>query len=409
MTWSCTTEAPVPRTSLESHLEHHFRRFFVSLVRELSGTMTEVPGPSGNTLQFSFHASDGGRHWLLEPQVNLPGARPDFLLSCTDLQVPKVAIFTDGYAYHAAGAHNRLAEDAQKRRVLRESGYLVLSVTAADLQPAPAPPSWYAAAAMPLLTSQEPTIVSVLSQLQHGPAAFLRDWLTEPDAARQRALADVLPYVFAAGQTRAPIDPDTPLAQAAVRLRDGVALPVGSATAFAWRNGPLTVLVRISQTPGGSVRTELAAVLDDRAEALSQHAFDEGWRDWLRLANSLQRHTITITLSTQTLVPIEAPAAAPDSDLLALDPAWREIFEAMLDERGRLLVKALVRAGADLPNGVGDELGASAIPVDLAWSDRRVAVLVEPVDEDVDELQAEGWTVVGTDPDSVLAALAEER
>ena len=42
------------------------------------------------------------------------GCKPDFVLS-SSLPIPQVAIFTDGYAFHASPAINRIADDATKR------------------------------------------------------------------------------------------------------------------------------------------------------------------------------------------------------------------------------------------------------------------------------------------------------
>ena len=64
----------------------------------------------------------GGRNWTLEPQVHIAGCKPDFVLRCSDPSVPPMAIFCDGERYHASPQHNRLADDAAKRRILREVG-----------------------------------------------------------------------------------------------------------------------------------------------------------------------------------------------------------------------------------------------------------------------------------------------
>src|SRR5690348_17525432 len=58
---------------------------------------------------------------LLEPQVQLGGSRPDFVLRSSQGSLPVVAIFTDGWLYHASPAHNRIADDARKRQELRDS------------------------------------------------------------------------------------------------------------------------------------------------------------------------------------------------------------------------------------------------------------------------------------------------
>lgn len=327
MTWNCTTEEPAPSTSLESHLEQHFRRVFTDLVRELSGTLTEVPGPYGNSLHFGLPGGRG-RTWLLEPQVTLGTARPDFLLSCTDTNVPRIAIFTDGYTYHAA-AEGALADDARQRRDLSDSERLVLSVTAADLAlPAPLP-GWYADAAWPLLVQQAATVVPLADTLRQGPVAFLRWWLTDSVTSRQGALADVVPYFFAAGRESFPLDGEEPLAAIAAGLQDGVGAMPGSATGLCWQRDALTVLVRIRAAREASMLTEIAAVLDDRPAAMAGPAFREAWQDWLRLANGLQHHTIPVEVTTRTLLTAEVGAAPTATEPGGLEPGWQEAWASM--------------------------------------------------------------------------------
>ena len=409
MTWDCTAEEPAPSTSAESHLEQHFRRRFTDLVRELSGTITEEPAPYGNNLHVGFHGS-GGRTWLLEPQVTLSNARPDFLLSCTDVNVPGVAIFTDGYTYHAAapdqaGGAQVLADDARQRRDLSDAGYLVLAVTAADLGDPPSHPGWYAAAAWPLLVQQAPTVVPLQDSLASGPVSFLRWWLTDPDPGRQRALADVLPYLLAAGRTPVAVGAEEPLVAVAAQLQDGHEPAAGPATGLCWQRGALTVLARISATTGASVLPEIAAVLDDRPVAMADPGFRTAWQDWLRLANGLQRHTIGVHVTTRRLVATDGVPTRTPTASATLEVAWQPAWDAMLDDQGRALVVVLAAAQVEPPSRVGDELGAAAIPADLIWDTRRVAVVMQPSDDDVAELQDEGWTVVEAQADAVLAAL----
>jgi hypothetical protein len=404
MGWTCTTEAPVPTSSWESHLEQHFRQFLLDLVSELSGTVTEVPGAYGNAVHVTFPGTGGGRTWLLEPQVTIGEARPDFVLSSTDMQVPRVAIFTDGYAFHAAPGAD-LAGDARKRANLAGGGYVVLSVTAADLKQASAP-GWFNPAAWPLLVRQAPAVVGIQGQLTEGPASFLRCWLLDPDMSRQRSLADVLPYLFAAGQTPAALDADVPLSHAASRLGDKIPLPAGTARGLSWQRGALTVLVRLTTSAAGTVRPELAAVLDDRPAARVHPDFGDAWRDWLRLANSLQGCTIPASVTVWSLAATPTPAGPVASGGTDLSPSWRAIWEDMLDDRSRELVAVLASADAAVPTGVGEELGVSAIPADLAWSSSRVVVIIDASEDDQQELAAEGWTVLGADPELVLAALA---
>ena len=55
------------------------------------------------------------------------------MLRSSQGSLPAVAIFTDGWLYHASPAHNRIADDARKRQDLRDSGVIVLGITAQDV------------------------------------------------------------------------------------------------------------------------------------------------------------------------------------------------------------------------------------------------------------------------------------
>ena len=113
MSWSLTAEEPGPARP-ESHLEQSFRKVFTERVQALGATVKETPGPNGNRLTITFPG--GARQWILEPQAKMGSSRPDFVLRSSQASLPPVAIFTDGWLYHAPARHNRIADDAQKRQ-----------------------------------------------------------------------------------------------------------------------------------------------------------------------------------------------------------------------------------------------------------------------------------------------------
>ena len=105
---------------------------FTERVTALGATVKETPGPQGNRLSITFPG--GTRQWTLEPQVQMGGSRPDFVLRSSQGSLPAVAIFTDGWLYHASPARNRIADDARKRQELRDGGVIVLGITARDVE-----------------------------------------------------------------------------------------------------------------------------------------------------------------------------------------------------------------------------------------------------------------------------------
>ena len=123
---------------LESELE---RRFIESLRKEDEFTVNQevVDGRPGYLLRTSQAA------WKIIPQVDLGmeqgvsrPCRPDFILKpLRSSRGLPIAIFLDGFAYHADNElnNNRIADDIAKRNAIRMSGnYLVWSLTWADLQ-----------------------------------------------------------------------------------------------------------------------------------------------------------------------------------------------------------------------------------------------------------------------------------
>src|SRR5206468_7269522 len=126
-----TAEEPA-QPAVESHLEQSFRTVFTKRVAALGATVKESPGPHGNRLTITFPSAT--RQWTLEPQVLMGGSKPDFVLSSNQGGLPPVAIFTDGWQYHASPPHNRIADDAQKRHDLRDGGAIVLGITARDVE-----------------------------------------------------------------------------------------------------------------------------------------------------------------------------------------------------------------------------------------------------------------------------------
>ena len=269
MSWSLTTEEPVP-PSVESHLEQSFRTVFTERVSALGATVKESPGPHGNRLTITFPGAT--RQWTLEPQVLMGASKPDFVLSSSQGGLPVVAIFTDGWQYHASPAHNRIADDAQKRQALRDGGAIVLGITARDVENAQIgaqdAPAWLRDDVTAELLSASVTFSSQnVEALRRGPIDFLLAWIQNPDLQGHRTLANHLPLMFAPAAKLVWTDPADDLAgEAALRLvePDREASAGGAEpNAWWWSTGPVGCLTRMS----GQVM-EMALVLDDRAEAL---------------------------------------------------------------------------------------------------------------------------------------------
>ncbi len=406
MGWAVTEVAPAVDPSDESHLEKRFRALFKTLAQGLGYTVSDIASVGGNIVS----ARLGGVEWRLRPQVDLPGCRPDFVLSTPGRA--DVAVFTDGFAYHATLAHNRVGDDATKRSALIDQAYQVLAVTAEDclLEEQggnPATPKWWNENVSSQLMQGFAYNRDAVAGALGGPFAWLRAWLQGADPAGIGKFADAVPLMVGvfAGAAR-PISDDAPLPSLAARLLDdaNLALPPGDGSAWWWRHGEVGVLVRSrAQTD-----VDIAVVLDDRAFAMAGPGYRESWRAWLSWTTLLQgRRPELVTSLTTYSVAVAAPALTAPVLEQRLVGAWGGFAKGLPPAASALLAE-LAERGVRVPDGeAGDEIGAEQIPVDLHWEHERIAVLWEPTDEDVADLAAEGWRVVAADADAIVAALKE--
>ncbi|MFB9239643.1 DEAD/DEAH box helicase [Plantactinospora siamensis] len=399
-TWTVTEVAP--HEEPESHLERSFYRVFLGRLRRSGAAVTETPSPVGNIARFTLPGTH--RQWTLSPQVNVADSRPDYLLKTGDMNVPDIAIFTDGRAYHATSAVNRLADDAAKRANLRELGILVLALTSADVAAAEtatnvAPPWWNAALAGGLMNvpgfQAPPETYKALGQ---GMVDWLVGWVQGPNPPAVRAAARAVPMFLSAGAQPIQTSTAVTLPQVGRAVLLGEDVPAGERRVHLRRFGSLAAVVEM--TAAGVV--EVAVVLDDRSDMLGdKHA--ESWRAWLRLANALGPRDWPTTATTTSLV--EPLVAEPD----AADPrrpigAWADLYEAAFSEAEKKLIAAL--ADYDItPPTVGAE-GPDGIPLDICWPTMRIAVAFpDMAPEDRTDLGRHGWHLVEPEPAEIVSAL----
>lgn len=415
MGWRVTTIEP-DAAEAESHLEQRFRRLFTQRLEDLGATLKETPGPWGNIVSIGFpHAT---RQWTLEPQVPMGGVRPDFVLRSSQHTLPAVAIFTDGWRFHAVPACNNIADDAQKRRTLRAGDALVLAITWRDLERAQAQghateaPGWFDPQVVAMLMQQAPGFgPDHVEAVRRGPIDFLLGWIQNPDPAGYEALADQLPWLFAKSGTVLSLDPTEDLAQAAAEqlTEPGASEAPARAVhnAWWWRAGAVGVLTRAA--PSGARPTlETVVVLDDRASRLDADDHREAWEEWLRLANLLGlRSQPTQIVALSELDAGITPGLAegePGTRAVTLAPAWEALIDLASDAERALLVQLAERGTVPVPE-LGFETDAGT-PIDLAWPGVRLAVELDADEETRAELAADDWIWVAADADAIVAALA---
>ncbi|MFI7870560.1 MULTISPECIES: DEAD/DEAH box helicase [Streptomyces] len=404
----------------ESDLE---RRFIECLDRWLhapgnAAAADHASTPTGrNGKQFTLTRPDGTPvHWEVVAQKDLHGyrTRPDLLFrpvagdTTSDGAPPlPIAVYLDGYRWHASSRTNRIAADAAKRARLRADGILVWQITWDDVaawdrrlkdEPerdpdAPADPldavvaGRAADAAWPPydVTSgagpgalvreqwrkarQDPSEVDTL--LFEGAVPSLLGFLRDPRLNRWQQLAQLAVSAPAALRRKELVDADPASAvgwiNAAVR---GEPAPTATGQGlklltFQDESGLPLVVAGARRADGKALRWSALAVLDDRPEAVQGDRDDHRrrWKAWLCWGNIIQFLDPTgggradgLALASTTLDTFDAAllaaTAGPAEGLL---PALRD------DVQGTGL--ALTEDDEDRPRDEPRRTGEAPVPV----------------------------------------------
>lgn len=402
--WEIVTEPPIGPPPDEV-FEHFFRDVFIARAKALGATVKEIPGDKGNTVQVTLPSNR--RLWMLRPQVPLGHTTPDYVLEQHGGGVPPIAIYTDGKKFHASTAHNRIADDAAKRRGARDLGYHVVAITWPDVEraannlPEPAAP-WFDKAAAGAFTSQFGISLSSLDHVTENPITHLMEWVQDPDgaAAKWLAIARALPVLtIQPASTFVELEDGSLQATAVQALTTGVGV-ASSADAWQLRQGR-TVLTSSLVNAAGD--TESLLMLDDRPDAVAEAGFGDDWRLWLTLSNLLMGEARIVAFSEAQSSGSESAAPVP----VLSDLTWQALLDqAFGAERELLIALSFV---ANLPTPVlGAEVG-DGIPVSFAWPEQHVAAAGGLSPEDQAELRADGWDVVSLLLPEIVAALRSKE
>lgn len=363
-----------------------------------------------------------GRRWRVEPQVSLGYAdgvemptRPDFLFRpLDDLSRRPLAVYTDGFAFHARPNESRgeIADDLRKRRGLWCSRrFWVWSITWEDVaafagEQSEAPEPYWSVDQQLQLRQLKPSLPSQLA-LADGMQQLIA-YLSRPEVEEwQRFGAALGATLLNLRQSRPPLDVAV-LDDLAQRMRreaefDG-SIPVGVGPGewlYNFVQKSFTRLLvyvhpgRISQPEAFS----LCLRLHDSREDRSSPGYKLGWRQFLLLSNLFQFLPGFDLCSLEGMELDRGTEAAPvlpaqDESVSTLDDgAWAEVF-AWADAACHPLLEKC-RAGALLVPAVGWELlddgQRVAAMAELAWEAARVAVFLSDQATSAEIFSAQGW------------------
>ena len=428
----------------ESELERRFRaavRTWASIAIN-DATLTARPGTgAGGREALELRLVDAAGQtlrWLIEEQRDIPSVpptRPDFLITRRDAAAKPVAVYLDGFQFHASPENNRLADDASKRLALRSFGVRVWNLTWDDVDafytaakadiPRPAPDRALLPANGRKIAQQthlaSGTDTVEVKVTDHNPMRALLDYLRTPDDAAWGAAARAVIAGLASigNQTQTDSDAIAAIVDAAISLRadptSNGAGPwfVSRAGNCQWR--PATHLPPRHPSRGrgpSSERWTVLSVLDDRTPAVQSREHPARWRDWLQWANILQflegpgRQAVIATASGGGSVfsgdlegmPLQpgaapSPAARHESTEAGISPNAAEELDLILDGAARTLTEEVLRAGGSVPTaGWEPEEGMDeGWILEVAWPSAHVAILVDSAENRDRWLAAAGW------------------
>lgn len=388
----------------ESVIEQLFRKVFIERAQALGATIKEIPGDWGNKVQVSFPGDS--RLWMLRPQVALGPTTPDFVLEQFGGGADPIAVYTDGKAFHAVVACNRLADDSKKRAAARALGYRVIAVTWDDLMGKPIDHSWFAPEFAAKVAEQASLPLSQLDKFTTDPVSMLMAWMQKPvdEATRRDTVARALPMVLRAGAITAPFGGESAVEVAARYFLQGIPKADGPVVDWIFDDAPLIATVHYV----GSGTTETALVLDDGDEALASAGFDRAWRRWLHLSNVIGWRGDSTGVEITTRSRLGATVAAPTAvgtltDSSALSPEWKTLADyATSDELA--VIEALAATDAPMPE-MGVEVGAG-IPLTFAWPEANKAIALGLTDDERAAVASAGWLLIDPETDDLAAHLA---
>ncbi len=349
-----------------------------------------------------------------EPLDSQPYTRPDFVITGLGGLSVKVAIYSDGFRYHAdPRVRDRLADDAAKRAGARTDGVRVWSMTWDDVtgffeaigdDPPRSPDE------SPVLSKDNGLLTAGAVQRKRSENRGLKDEL-EVDLVNANPLVQLFSFLS---------DPEgddrwTRLAKSAVTgLASGLEpMPAEDALRFeAWgRAGlPIELTLDTSGEAGANAeRWRVRTELDDSEEGTQEEAHKGRWQEWLWWSNLLQFLDQDGCSADFEVKSLAGQDGAGTDDVggpaVGAHPGQPDEFSSDLewvDDECRPLLQEVLAAGASPPE-IGYEL-PDGETLEAAWPKAQVAVTVDgqPTPEGWDARPVSDWTVT-----TLLAAVRD--
>jgi hypothetical protein len=440
--WETDTVADTGEISLWDQVESELEARFHKALRDWAETTADVSLSGVSTAggkkaaDLRITTEDGQvAHWQMTLQNTIRGTRPDVVFRRLDDAPLEVAVYLDGYAYHAAPKVNRLADDADKRARLRADGTVVFQLDAYDVDEknlGTLARSWppyqgnaqaQAKQAYRMLGGDPAELAGLI---WCSPLHTLLTFLKNPDPARWRRLAtaSVAGLLAHSGGERAGLDkPD--FAERIMASLTGQPLPSGSGGALSLTrvkdasDCPVTAIIDQRDKDADSPLGHWTAltVIDDRPEVVAAGDADRShqrrWAAWLYWGNLVQFLTSARADGGQlayteldSFDPLTLTAAGGAGLLSNYGGATESVIETSVWAASVTQPGTQSSSGFSVDTIWGGKLGT--VEVETRALGHRLAErgVPEPEDDQIGrELDDEGWQAELAWPEPVLAAV----
>ncbi|WP_276651314.1 DEAD/DEAH box helicase [Corynebacterium vitaeruminis] len=392
--WADRIIAGVPTRDKRSELEARFLEHLRTDLKGVGARVTEkvVNGHANWTITFP----SSPHIWYMREQVDYQSTIPDMVFATDDPRIRDIALYLDGAEYHISDAHNRLAGDVEKRNALyHDNDMLPWSMTWADIDrreqvrknlPVDAP-VWFDSHLSAYLAGELSIADSTMALLALDPMTQLLALLQDPAgpwdrvglAAQVEAMGGRRPYLGCIDVAQ------TPGGMTLSMNVPTLGIPQEPWNLF-WSMANLFYLKK-----DGTI----LAVDEESLDHVEPMPVEEPQRQQPVAPTAPPRAPSRVEESIANVLPTPAPTGLPEE--------WLEVIDEFTGEDEPVAtLTALARAGAPLPDAVGEEL--KGLPTVAMWSAERIAVVFSGEAED---FVYTGYTIVeAEDSDSIPEGLA---